>query len=131
MAQGFIASGNHVLYCLWISVEGGGTFGGVERGQAPAGAGAYVNQPSAASNRVGNGIDRLRDLRQCMLYRDGHFLVFLVDDAGNLKRGQRVQPGGGEVLLLSSEITESGFAGTHAVNTSVKRLDDCIVESRP
>src|SRR6266853_7021078 len=100
MAQGFIASGDHVLYCLWISVEGGRTFGGVERGQAPAGAGAYVNQPSAASNRAGNGVNRMRDLRQRTLHGSSHFLIFLVDDVGNLQGGERVQPGGGEVLLL-------------------------------
>src|SRR5882724_7265979 len=131
MAQGFITSGNHVLHCSGIGIKGGRAFGGVEGGQASAGAGAYVNQTSAASNRVGNGVNRIRDLRQCTLHGGGHLLIFLVDDVGNLQGGKRVQPGGGKVLLLSSESAEGGFAGTHAVKYLSEAPDDCIVESGP
>src|SRR6476660_5430162 len=106
MAQGFIAAGNYVLNSFGISVECWRTLGGIERGQASAGTRAYVNQPSAAANRIGNSINGLRDLRQSALHGSGNFVIFLIDDAGNLQRGERIQAGGSTVLLLSPEITE-------------------------
>src|SRR4029077_1980561 len=78
--QGFIASGNHILNGPGISVEGWGTLSGIERGKATAGACAYVNQPSAAANRIGNGVNGLGDLGESLLHGSSYFLIFVVND---------------------------------------------------
>jgi hypothetical protein len=115
VAQGFVASGNYVLNGSGVSVEGGRTLSGIQRGEAATGPGAYVNQPSAAANGPSNGVNGGCDLGQGALHRGGNLVVFMVDDAGNFQRGKGIKAGGSNVLLLSPEIAEFGFAGTHAV----------------
>ena len=71
----------------------------------------------------------LRDLGEREFHGSSYFLIFVVNDAGDLQRGKGIEAGGSNVLLLCPEITKFGFAGTHAVTTLVKGLNDCIVES--
>jgi hypothetical protein len=90
MAQSFIASGDHILDGLRIGIESGRTFSGIQGGQPSTAARTRVNKPSPIANCLGNGINGTRDLRQSALHGGGHFLVFLVDDAGNFKGGEGV-----------------------------------------
>ncbi len=74
-----------------MSVESGRTFGRIERRQTAAGARAHVNQPSAGFQGLGDRVDGPRDLWQRALHRFRDSLVFMIDDARNFERGERVQ----------------------------------------
>jgi hypothetical protein len=47
-AQGLLAAGHHKLHHVWVSVEGGRAFSGIQRGNAAAGPSPNVNQAPAA-----------------------------------------------------------------------------------
>jgi hypothetical protein len=64
---------------------GGRALGGVERGNAAAGAGADIDQPSAVAQAPRHLVDHLRDLRNGLLDRCGNLRIFVVDDARNLE----------------------------------------------
>src|ERR1700739_5086137 len=124
MTQGFIASGDYILDGPGIGIEGWRALGGIECGQASASARAYVNQPSTAANRIGNGVNGFSDLRQSLLYGGSYLVVFTVNDAGNFQRGKSIKTSGSNVLLLGSKGTEFGFAGASPVTSLVKGLNN-------
>jgi hypothetical protein len=82
-AQRFRSAGDDELDQLRIGVKGGRAFGGVERGDASAGAGADIDEASAIGERGGDEIDGSGDLRQSALYGRGDLGVFGVDEAGD------------------------------------------------
>ena len=65
------SAGHDVLHLAGSRGVGGRAFGGVEGGDAAAGAGADVDQPAAVAQTAGHLIDHLRDLRDRLLDRGG------------------------------------------------------------
>src|SRR5258707_15695273 len=117
MAQSLVTTGNYILDSPGIGIEGGRTLRGVECGKPAAGPSANINQPATVADGFGNRVDGQRDLRQRFLHGSSHFLVFLINDAGDLQRGFGVQIRGSEVGLLRPELTDADVAYAH-VNAS-------------
>src|SRR6266700_2934 len=110
MAQGFVATGNHILDGPGISIESRRAFRSVERGKATAGPSANVNQPATVADGFGNRVDGQCDLGQSLLYGPGDLLVFIINNAGDLERGLGVQVRGSAVGLLRPEFIYIGVA---------------------
>ena len=58
------ASGNHELYRLRIGVKSRWTFRGIQRAQSATRSRAHIDEASTLGEGVGNGVDRLRNMRQ-------------------------------------------------------------------
>ncbi len=106
--QGLGAAGHDVLDLRGCGGEGGWALGGVERGDASAGAGADVDETAAVAEGSGDGVDDDGDLGQRLLDGGGDLGIFVVDDAGDLEGGLGVEAFGGGVGCLGGEFLEVG-----------------------
>jgi hypothetical protein len=107
-AQSFRSAGDDELDEVRVRVKCGRAFGGVERGDASAGAGAYVEEASTLGEGSGNEINGLGDLRECALHGGSDLGVFGIDNAGDLKRGLTVEVNRGGIAFLRDQATEIG-----------------------
>ena len=95
--EGLGAAGHDVLHLGGRGGVGGRALGGVERGDAAAGAGADVDEAAAVAQGAGDGVDDHGDLREGLFDGGGDLGVFVVDDAGDLKGRFGVEAFGGRV----------------------------------
>ena len=84
--EGFGASGHDVLHLCGSGGVGGRTLGGVEGGDAAAGACADVDEAAAIAQAAGHLVDDHGDLWHGLFDRGGDLGVFVVDDASDLER---------------------------------------------
>src|SRR5579871_1356344 len=94
--QRFVATGNNMLNQFRADAESGRNFGGVERAQAATGSCAYVDQATAAAERLGNELNGACDLGQLLFNGFRYALVFAVNGVSDLEgtHGVEVQRGG-------------------------------------
>src|SRR4029077_19422419 len=85
--QRFWAAGDYELDHARIDIKGGRTFDGVEGGDAPAGAGAHIDQTPALGERGGDQVDGLPNWPESALHGGSNLGIFRVDDAGDFERG--------------------------------------------
>src|SRR5690348_14217420 len=86
-----------------MSIESGWAFCRIERGDTAAGAGAYVNKPSAVTQCIRGPINSCGDFWKHSFYGDCHFLIFGIDDSGDLECRLRVELARRSIRLLSVE----------------------------
>ncbi len=86
--------------------ESGWAFAGVENPQAPGGARADVNQAAAVTERVGDAVNQLCNLRN--IRRDGvsNLLIFIVNDRQHLFGGEGVNVGAVRVAPFSQQFAQ-------------------------
>jgi hypothetical protein len=89
--QRFGAAGDNELHHPSMGVEGGRTFGGIERGDTPAGSCADVKQPAPFFQSFSNYINPSSYLMQSRLNRGSNFGVLRIDDANDFKRRLQVE----------------------------------------
>ena len=106
--QSLGSAGHDVLHLARSGGVGGRTLGGVERGDASAGAGADVDQPAAVAEAARHLVDDLSDLRNRLLHRRGNLRVFVVDDPRDLQRRLGVEALGRLVLAFRRQLLEEG-----------------------
>ena len=92
--------------CAGSGGVGGRALGGVERGDAAAGAGADVDETAAVAQGAGDGVDDDGDLGQRLLDGGCDLGVFVIDDAGDLEGRLGVEALGGGVGGFGGEIVE-------------------------
>ena len=109
-AEGRFAARDDALHHVRRHAEGGRTFRGIQHAQPPAGAGADVEEPSAALEGRDDGIHRARDGGNLALHGGRHLAVLRVDDAQHLFRGQRVDARRCRVGLFGEKIFEHVFS---------------------
>ncbi len=83
--EGLRSAGHDVLNLPWGRGVRGRALGGVEGGDAAAGACADIDKPAAVTEAARHLVDDLRDLRKCPLDRGCNLRVFVVDDARDFK----------------------------------------------
>src|ERR1039457_2892432 len=89
--EGLGSAGHDVLDLLGQGGVSGGTLGRVERGDAPRGAGADVDETAAIAQGAGDDIDDNGDLRQRLLDGGCDPGVFVADDASDLESGLGIE----------------------------------------
>src|ERR1039458_6181248 len=95
--EGLGSAGHDVLDLLGQGGVGGRTLGRVERGDAPRGAGADVDETATIAQGAGDDIDDDGDLRQRLLDGGCDPGVFVVDDACDLEGGFGIEALGCDV----------------------------------
>ena len=118
--KSFGPAGNDVLHEAGRSREGGRNFGSVEGADAPAGAGADVEQSSALAEMGGHEVDGAGNLRQRVLDRCGDFGVFGIDDAGNLEGGFEVDVVGLGIGTFGGQVLQAAWLHSEFENNIVR-----------
>ena len=95
--KSFWTSSDEELHGAASDVESGRALGGIEGGDASAGAGADVNQASTLAESGGNEVDGAGNLRQGAADGESDGGVFSVDEVGDLEGGFLIEIGGGWV----------------------------------
>src|SRR5579864_5665784 len=131
-AESLGPAGNDVLHEAGRSGEGGRNFGSVEGADAPAGAGADVEKPSALAEMGGHEVDGAGDLRQRVLDGGGDFGVFGIDDAGNLEGGLEVEIAGMGVRTFGGQVLQTARLHSEFENNIVRyERGRAMAERRP
>src|SRR6267142_2616219 len=91
--EGTGSAGNDELNVFRTGIECGWALGGVEGGKASAGARAYVDQAAALAESLGDHVDGLGDMGQCLFHSAGDPFVLSINDACNFEGGEGVECG--------------------------------------
>jgi hypothetical protein len=101
MAQRTITTRNDALHKMGRRIESRRTLGCIQHAQPARRARTAVEKMTASFETIGDGVNRLGDVRQFPLNGERHFLIGSIDDAQHVNGGERINASRGWVLGFS------------------------------